>query len=381
MLLLKNALNSKFEKMDILIENGKIIELSPDKISERMNASNDVEVIDIEGNVVMPTFVDGHFHLRNPGQEYKQTYQEANDAVLRGGFSDVIALANTKPVCDNLDVIREIKANSDKLDINVFQVSSVTKNLAGKDLVNFEEMLTETTFFSDDGMNIDDEEVMRKALIKSKELGFVIFDHSQPETEMVVRNVKLAEETGGNLHFCHLSRKASLEAAIAAIDKGLNVSFEVTPHHLFAENLSYRVNPPIATQDDIEAIIKAIKGGYVRYIGTDHAPHTAEDKEKGAPGISNIEYAFQMVYKVFDDFGVSLETLEKLMCNQSGDMIGKNARIEVGAPADLVVVSTEPSVIDMTKSVLRSKNSPFHGRETKGQVLTTFIGGRLVYNA
>ncbi len=381
MLLLKNALNSKFENLEVLIDNGVIIELAPDKIAERLKDNDDVEVVDVEGNVIMPTFVDGHFHLRNPGQEYKQTYEEANAALLKGGFSDVIALANTKPVCDNLDVIREIKENSDKLDINVFQVSSVTKSLAGKKLVNFEEMITETKFFSDDGMNIDDEEIMRRALLKSKELGFVIFDHSQPETEMVIRNVKLAEETGGNLHFCHLSRKGSLEAAISAIDKGLNVSFEVTPHHLFAENLSYRVNPPIATRDDIEAIIKAIKDGYVRYIGTDHAPHTDEDKKNGAPGISNIEYAFQMVYKVFDDFGISLETLEKLMCHQSGDMIGKNARIEVGAPADLVIISTEPSTIDMSNSVLRSKNSPFDGRETKGRVLKTFIGGRLVYNA
>ncbi len=374
MLLIKNAFVVELDKtMDVLIEDEMITKVA-EKIEE------DCEVIDATGLFMMPSFSDSHFHLRNPGQEYKQTYKEANDACLKGGYTDVVALANTNPVVDNKEVIQEVIDHTKGLHLDVCQVSSVTKSLNGKDLVDFEEMLKYTTIFSDDGKNIDDEAVMKEALKKSKELGFVIMDHSEPESEMVKRNVALVEEVGGNLHFCHISKKESVDCLMAAKDRGLSVSFEVTPHHLFSTNLAYRVNPPIATKEDNEALIEAIKKGYVDCIGTDHAPHTQEDKKKGAPGIINIENAYAMVRKVFYDHDISLKTLVQLMSTSPSRFVNKTKGIKEGNVANIILVSDDEYCMDKEDLLTRSKNTPFDGMNVRGKVEMTISKGGIVYD-
>lgn len=366
---------------DVLVDDGRIKYIGKDKIAEYLKG-RDIRhrVVGAEGLYLLPSFVDSHFHLRNPGFEYKQTYEEASDACMKGGYTDVIAMANTKPTVDTCEVLREIKEKSSKFPLNVYQVGSVTKGLMGKELVDFESLMKETAIFSDDGKNIDDENIMKRALALSKELGFLIMDHSEPETEMVIRNLKLAEEVGGNLHFCHISKKGSVEAIVKAKEKGLHVTLEVTPHHIFSHGLSYRVNPPIATNEDRLFLIEAIKRGYIDYIGTDHAPHTHEDKEKGAPGIINIENAYSMIRKVFYDNNIGFMTMIELMATRPATLVNKERGIWEGLVADLILVSDGESKIDTEKFATRSKNTPFEGREVKGEVELTMVKGEVVYD-
>ncbi len=375
MLLIKNAFVVELDEItNILIEDGKI-----KKIGE-FDTHKDCEIIDAKGLFVMPSFSDSHFHLRNPGQEYKQTYMEANDACVKGGYTDVIALANTNPVVDRAELINEVQENTNQLSLDVYQVSSVTKGLNGKDLVDFDGLVKHTMIFSDDGKNVDDIDVMKEALEKSEELGFIIMDHSEPESEMVIRNIELVKEVGGNLHFCHISKKESIEALTKAKDEGVGITFEVTPHHLFSTDLDYRVNPPIATKEDVKALINAIKAGYVDSIGSDHAPHSDEDKKNGSPGIINIESAYSMVRKVFYENGIDMKTLIKLMSKWPAKLVGKERGIFEGSLADIVIVSDEEYKINKNGFVTRSKNTPFHGMDVRGKVLMTIAKGEIVYD-
>lgn len=366
---------------DVLIADGKIRCIGKEKIEAFLRGRKErYQLIKAEGFYLLPSFVDSHFHLRNPGFEYKQTYEEASQACMKGGYTDVIAMANTKPTVDSCEVLKEIKEKSSEFPLGVYQVGSVTKGLMGKELVDFEALMKETGIFSDDGKNIDDADVMKRALALSKKLGFLIMDHSEPETEMVIRNIKLAEEVGGNLHFCHISKKGSVEAIVKAKEKGLNVTLEVTPHHIFSHGLSYRVNPPIATNEDRLFLIEAIKRGYIDYVGTDHAPHTHEDKEKGAPGIINIENAYAMIRRVFYENNIDWNTMIDLMSKRPAFLVGKERGISEGMTADLVLVSDRESTIDTGTFVTRSKNTPFEGYEVKGQVELTVVKGEIEYD-
>lgn len=375
MLLIKNAFVVELDEItNILIEGDTIKSIGSE------GTEGALDIIDAKGMFVMPSFSDSHFHLRNPGHAYKQTYEEASAACMKGGYTDVIALANTNPVVDSIEVLREVKEHTDKLPLDVYQVASVTKALNGKELVDFDTLMDHTKIFSDDGKNVDDISIMKRALKKSEELGFLIMDHSEPESEMVKRNIELVKEVGGHLHFCHISKKESIEALVKAKDAGINVTFEVTPHHLFGIDLDYRVNPPIATKDDVEALIGAIKDGYVDAIGTDHAPHTEEDKKNGSPGIINIENAYSMIRKVFYEQGIDMNTLIQLMSKWPGKLVGKEKGIVEGSVADMVIVSDEEYKIDKESFVTRSKNTPFDGRDVRGRVLMTIAKGDVVYD-
>ncbi len=365
---------------DVLIEGQKISLVGREKIETYFKQFEGTKkTIDANGKYLLPSFSDSHFHLRNPGFEYKQTYEEANNACMKGGYTDVIAMANTKPVADNEIILQEVANRTKHLPLHVYQIASVTKGLQGKELVDFSKLMKWTDIFSDDGKNIDCAEVMKHALMKSKDLGFLIMDHSEPETEMVIRNIKLVEEVGGNLHFCHISRRKSVEAIVRAKEKGLNVTFEVTPHHLFSHDLNYRVNPPIATKEDSKALVWAIQQGYVDYIGTDHAPHSEEDKQKGAPGIINIENTFSMIRKVFYENNIDWNTLVNLMAKRPATLFGKTKGICEGTIADLILVSDKETTICTQDFVTRSKNTPYEGWEVRGKVELTIVKGEIIY--
>ena len=386
MILIKNAVltDEHIEmKEDILIEGKLIKYIGKDKIESFMKSPGekaDLKVIDAQGRYLLPSFTDMHFHLRNPGLEYKQTYTEANDACLRGGYTRVVAMANTVPVADCSEVIQTVADSMRDLPLEVIQIASVTKNLQGKELVDFEELMKYTGIFSDDGKNVDNPEILREALKKSAELGFMILDHDEPETEMVRRNLQILRETGGNLHFCHISRKESMQLIIKAKAEGLKVTVEVTPHHLFSHGLDYRVNPPIASEEDVKFLIESIKNGHVDVIGTDHAPHTDEDKANEAPGIINIETAYAMIRKVFRENNISMKTLAKLMSNNPSFMTGTDSHIREGSEANLVILSDEAWKIDSTKFVTRSRNTPYDGWEVVGKVEYTIAKGEIVYD-
>lgn len=380
MVLIKNAqIVDKYMNMqdDLLIEEGQIRLIGKGKIEAYLDANQgrEITVIDGTGKYLSPSLVDLHFHLRNPGLSYKQTYKEASDAAIKGGYTKVVAMANTQPVCDRAEVIEEVEDAMKGLPLTVIQAGAVSIGLAGSENVDYEKMVQKTRVFSDDGKNVDNPEIMKKALAKSKELGFIVMDHDEPETENVLRNIGLARETGGRLHFCHISKKESIEAIDQAKAEGLDVTYEVTPHHIFGYDIDYRVNPPFGSKEDHEAILKAIMENKVDAIGTDHAPHTDEDKAKGAPGIANIETAFGMVRKIFFENEISIQKQIELMSNNPSEILGADNRIQEGNRADLILYNDRDSVIDKAQFATRSKNTPFDQEKIKGIIEYTIVGG------
>ena len=366
---------------DVLIQEGKIHLIGKEKIQTYL-ASKEAQlleesIIDGSGKYLSPSFVDLHFHLRNPGLSYKQTYEEASAACIKGGYTKVVAMANTNPVCDKAEIVEEVHRAMQHLPLEVIQAGAVSVGLAGIENVDYAKMIEQTKIFSDDGKNVDNPQVMKKALSASKELGFIVMDHDEPETENVVRNLELARETGGRLHFCHISKKESIEAIRTAKAEGVRVSYEVTPHHIFAYDLDYRVNPPIGNAQDHLAILAAIRNEEVDAIATDHAPHSEEDKCKGAPGIANIETAFAMVRKIFFDNHISLQKQIELMSNNPSEMLGIDNRIAEGAIANLVLYSDKEAVIQKESFATRSRNTPFDGAKVRGTIEYTLVGGKI----
>lgn len=362
---------------DILIENGVIT-----KIDSNINIDN-YKVIRETNYIVMPSFIDMHTHLRDPGYIYKEDLESGQMAALKGGYTTLCSMANTNPVCDKQDIINYIIDKSQKLNLcNIKQVSAITKNLEGKEIVDIDLMRKYTNLFSDDGNTIINEEIMKKALGLSSKYNFKLLTHCQPEYEIVSRDLKLLENIGGNLHICHISLKDTLELIKKYKNKGLKFTCEVTPHHIFGYELDYKVNPSFGTKEDIDGLIQGIKDGYIDVIGSDHAPHSEEDKLNGSPGISNIEVAFSMVYKIFSENNISLNKLSEVMSYNPANILGINrGLIKEGYIADLVLVDINKEYgINTNEFISKSKNNPFNGHRVKGQVVATIKDGHVIYD-
>jgi dihydroorotase len=360
---------------DVLIEDGLIKSVVKKHETPKDKADT--------GIVLMPGFVDLHVHFREPGFTKKEDLKSGSLAALKGGFTHVVTMGNTMPPCSTVEVIEMINDKVKKLDLmGITQVSTVTKNLAGEELVDIEEMVKHTNLFSDDGCTIFNDDIMRSALIESKVKGFKILAHTQPETEIVKRDIKIQEEVGGNLHICHISKKDTLEEIIRAKKNNQNITCEVTPHHLFKSEIDYKVNPSFRTENDRQYLIeKGLKEGYIDVIATDHAPHTAEDKEGGSPGISLIEVAFGMINKVFHENDIDLNRLSELMSYNPSKFLGLNGGlIEEGLSADLVLIDLDAEeYINTSDFVSRGKNNPFNGEKIRGKILSTIKSGIVKY--
>lgn len=364
-------------KSDLLVENGKI-----SKINSNIEIEN-INTIDGGHYVLMPSFIDLHTHLRDPGLTHKEDLESGQKAALKGGFTVLCPMANTKPVCDNPEVINYIINKAENLDLcDIKQVCSITKNLEGDEMIDIKSMIEHTRLFSDDGYTLHNTEIMRDALKLSKELNFKVLTHCQPEFEIVERDLKLLEEVGGNLHICHISLKETLDEIKKYKDRGYKFTCEVGPHHIYGYGLDYKVNPSFAEEEDMKYLIQGIKDGYIDMIGTDHAPHTQEDKENGAPGISNIEVAFQMVNKVFSENQISLNKLSEMMSANPAKLLGLNqGLIEEGLRADLVLIDESyEDVIDTSNFISKGKNNPFNGQRVKGKVIMTIKNGKIMYD-
>ena len=364
-------------KSDLLVENGKI-----SKINSNIEIEN-INTIDGGHYVLMPSFIDLHTHLRDPGLTHKEDLESGQKAALKGGFTVLCPMANTKPVCDNPEVINYIINKAENLDLcDIKQVCSITKNLEGDEMIDIKSMIEHTRLFSDDGYTLHNTEIMRDALKLSKELNFKVLTHCQPEFEIEERDLKLLEEVGGNLHICHISLKETLDEIKKYKDRGYKFTCEVGPHHIYGYGLDYKVNPSFAEEDDMKYLIQGIKDGYIDMIGTDHAPHTQEDKENGAPGISNIEVAFQMVNKVFSENQISLNKLSEMMSANPAKLLGLNqGLIEEGLRADLVLIDENyEDVIDISNFISKGKNNPFNGQRVKGKVIMTIRNGKIMYD-
>lgn len=367
----------------VLIREGKILRVMEEALRE--TDFPEEKVLDGKGMALMPSFIDLHAHMREPGYEYKEDLESGLSAALAGGFTWVCAMANTEPVTDSKEKLAWILGKAQKLDLaRLIQVCAVTRDFADDPqvLVDFEAIRPLTPVFSNDGKNMEDPKAMEEALRASSRHDFLLSCHCEPETEMVERYIETAKKAGGNLHICHISTRKTMEAIRQAKKDGVDITCEVTPHHLFAWDDTYRVAPPIAKKDDVEALVEGIRDGMVDVLATDHAPHSPEDKEKGSPGISNIEYAFAVYHTVFKEHGLSLQRLSQMLSARPARMLGLEAgQIREGLTADLVLVDLEAEeTIDPGRFLSKGKNTPFAGRTVKGKIITTIKGGNVKYD-
>lgn len=365
-------------KSDLLVSNGII-----SKIDQNIKVKNEsVNIVDGNGYVLMPSFIDLHTHLRDPGLTHKEDLETGQRAALKGGFTVLCPMANTKPVCDNKEVMEYVLNKAKNLDLcDIKQVCAITKDLDGQEMIDIPSMRKYTDLFSDDGYTLFNKKIMKDVLKLSSELDFKVLTHCQPEFEIVSRDLKMLKEVGGNLHICHISLEDTLNEIKKYKNEGYKFTCEVGPHHIYGYGLDYKVNPSFAKEKDMRALIDGIKDGYIDMIGTDHAPHTEDDKKAGSPGISNIEVAFGMVNKVFKENNISLNKLSEMMSANPAKLLGLNqGLIEEGLRADLVLIDeNEEDIIDTNKFISKGKNNPFNNQKIIGKVIMTIRDGKIAY--
>ncbi len=405
------------DTLDILIDKGKFVDIKP-KIE-----GDGLKVIDASRLVVAPGFIDMHVHLREPGQEDKETIMTGALAAARGGFTSIACMPNTAPVNDTRGVteyiISEAKRNA---VVNVFPIAAVTKGLCGEELTDMVDLKSAgAVAFSDDGHPIENSLVMRRALEYSKLLDTLIIDHCEEknlsgdgimhegyysyklgirgipassEEIMVARDIILAKKTDAKVHIAHLSVKGAVELLKQAKKENVKITAEVTPHHLFLNDAhlesfdtNLKVNPPLRSSEDVRALLEAVRGGYIDAFATDHAPHTPDEKDveiDQAPfGINGLETAVPLLLdKLINKNIITLEKFIAMISTNPARILGlKNkGKISVGADADLTILKLHQEVV-VNKNQFRSKshNTPFHGWKLKGVPVMTIVAGKIVF--
>lgn len=421
--------------MDILIKNGRVVDPSLnldevtdvlirkgtiDKIGSNLKAPASVEVFDATDLVVSPGFIDLHTHLREPGQEHKETIRTGTTAAVRGGYTAVCAMANTIPPNDERAVTEMIVAESQRQGFcRVYPVGAVSKGLQGEALAELADLkLAGCVAFSDDGMPVANAQLMRRALEYSRMLDLPIVVHEEDpaltengvmhegyystllgmagipaasEETMTWRDVILLELTGGRLHIAHLSTRGAVDAVRAAKKKGLRVTAEVTPHHLAladAEVVSFSTNlkmkPPLRSGSHIDSLIEAVADGTIDVIATDHAPHHPDEKDVEfdlAPfGIIGLETAFAVVCDLLHHGGrVDLSRLVDLFsCGPARLFELPGGTLKKGELGDVTIFDPDGEV-RFDSFVSKSKNSPFTSRPYRGRIMATVVGGVVRY--
>lgn len=374
---------------NVIVENGLIQEVQI--LDEKPNPSDPVW---------LPAFTDLHAHFRDPGFTYKEDIESGSRAAVRGGYTAVNLMPNTKPVVSSMQQARDVETRIHALGlVYANQVVSMTLEEKGQDCSHLLNIPAGTIpFVSDDGKGVNRDDVMEEIFNICKKKDFLIMAHEEDaryspadlrmaENAMTFRDLALCEKTGGSIHFCHVSTIESIQAIAAAKAKGLHVSCEVCPHHIYfnAEQANhYRVAPPFRDDADIEALIKALQDGTADTISTDHAPHTPEDKTRGANGISGIETAFALCYtKLVKGGFLTLNHLVKLMSTTPSAMMRlPKGSFKEGMMADFVKVDLDnPYTIHAEEFASRGKNTPFEGQVVYGKVLETVREGKTVYKA
>ena len=388
-MLIKNAKLSDGTRVDVLIRNGKIAGLMQD-----MPAHGE-EVIDAAGRTLLPGFIDLHCHWRTPGFEYKEDIATGSAAAAGGGYTFVNLMPNTKPVCSSAAQAHAVMDEAERLGIcGANQTISITENFDGHTLDHLKSLPEDLRFITEDGKGVQNNQVMAKAFAICAQRDLVLMSHAEDmeiskwdyrlaENIETVRNLHLSEYYGTRLHMCHVSTKEAVAAIGDAKRRGVPVTCEVTPHHLWFADTDYRVNPPIRQAEDVEALVEAIRTGVVDAIATDHAPHSAEDKANGAAGMIGLETAFGVCYtKLCREQGLDLYYLEALMSRFPAAILGLAGKgaIQVGMDADLTLVELDtPYVVDAAAMHSKSHNTPFDGATLYGRVDLTIRGGRVTY--
>ena len=397
---------------DVLLDGNQIV-----KIGKVEDAADDCQIIDASGQIEAPGLIDVHVHFRDPGFTYKEDLTTGAAAAAAGGFTTVVCMANTKPVVDSVEIYEEIAERCKKLPIRVLQAAAVSKGFQGKELVDMDALYKAgVKGFTDDGLPLMNENVVRKAMEKAKELDVPISLHEedpayikQPgvnqgkvskqlgyggasymaEAVMVKRDCQLALETGASVDIQHISSAQAVEYVKEAKEKGAHVTAEASPHHFTLTEeavLKYgtlaRMNPPLRTEEDRMRIIKGLQEGTIEVIATDHAPHSKEEKEKSlaeAPsGITGLETALGLGITELVDKGYlsMMELLEKMTVNPAKLYHLPQGRLQEGCPADLVIFDPEEEwIVKDYKS--KASNSPFTGWKLKGKVKYTICDGKI----
>ncbi len=404
------------QKMDILIEDNKIV-----KIANQINDVAD-NTIDCTGLMVMPGMIDMHCHLRQPGFEYKETIETGSKSAVKGGFTTICPMPNTKPTPDNKEVLKEIIEEAKRVNLcNVLPYASVSKGEKGEELVDFEEMKQAGAIaFSDDGMPVVNAKMMRQAMINADLQNSFVASHCEeksvaagainagevadklgvegvlPEAEeiMAAREIVISETNKVRGHICHISTKTSVAMIRDAKKRGVKITCETCPHYysftvkeVLTSGTNAKMNPPLREEEDRLAIIKGLQDGTIDAIITDHAPHSEEEKQKPlsqAPnGIIGFETALAAsITNLIEPKHLSYLDLVRLTSYTPAKLLKLETKgqLKEGYDADITIFDPNMEYVYEKESIVsKSKNTPFIGKTLKGKVMYTIVGGRIVY--
>lgn len=406
----------KSRDFEVLIGDGIILDLG-----RGLPVPADTDVIDVGNCLISSSFVDVHVHFREPGYSYKETIATGSRAAAHGGYGAVCTMPNLDPVPDtpeNLAMQQEIIDRDAVID--VFPYASITMGRKGTELVDMDALKDACIAFSDDGSGVQDDDMMRAAMTKAAALDAIIAAHcednsllrggyihdghwcaehghkgicSESEWGQIARDLKIAEETGCRYHVCHISTKESVQLIREAKARGVKVSCETGPHYLvlceddMQEEGRFKMNPPLRSAEDRDALVEGLIDGTIDVIATDHAPHSAEEKSRGlagsAMGVVGIETAFPVLYTGLVKTGrLSMERLLEAMSETPRRLFGIGGGLEKFMPADIVVIDLEDRYrIDTAEFLSMGKATPFEGVEVYGRVKMTFKDGNIVYKA
>lgn len=408
--------NGRDDKRNLLIAEGKIV-----SVDAKLEDMKDARILDGAGLIAAPGFVDVHVHFRDPGLTYKEDIETGAKAAARGGFTTVVCMANTRPAVDNPETLSYVLEKGKRTGIHVRSCACVTKGMQGRELTDMEALRgLGAAGFTDDGIPILDQALLRKAMEEAARLGVPISLHEEDpafiennginqgrvsaelgiggssdraEIDLVERDCLLAQETGAKVNIQHISAAGAVEAVRRAKARGANVTAEVTPHHftlteeaVLTFGTCAKMNPPLRTEADRRALIEGLKDGAIDMIATDHAPHSQEEKERPlteAPsGIIGLETALALgiTELVKPGYLTLMELMEKMSRNPALLYGFDYSGIVPGAPADLVLFDENESwtVEDFSSKAV---NSPFRGRKLQGKVRYTICGGKIVYES
>ncbi len=404
--------------LDIVIADGNIVEIKQDALAG--GANKESKIIDASGKIVAPGLIDMHVHLRDPGYEYKETIETGSRAAAFGGFTAVCCMPNTNPVNDCRQVTEYIVKKAVKADIvRVYPVAAISKGLKGDRLCEYGELKDAGAIaVSDDGNPVMNSQLMRRALEYSSGFNLPVISHCEDfdlvsdgamnegavatkmglsgipnaaESIMVLRDIALCELTGVPVHIAHVSTRESVRAIRDAKKRGVPVTAETAPHYFSLTdasikdyNTNSKMNPPLRTEQDREAICQGLVDGTIDVIATDHAPHSIIEKavefDQAANGIIGLETAVPLGLKLVEAGIIDITDLIEKMSKNPARILGLKTGLEIGKTADITIIDPEISYcIDADRFQSLSRNTPFDGWDVKGRAVLTMVGGKVVY--
>ncbi len=407
--------------LNIAIKDSNIIDIFPSNLTK--NEYSDFNHINCQNLTAVPSFVDIHSHLREPGFEYKETIESGANAAKSGGFTDICCMANTSPVVDNEEVVKYILSKSASTGISVYPIAAITKGLKGESLTEFGHLVDAgVVAFSDDGSDVNNSFLMKSAFEYANFFNKPIFCHSEDqklsangvmnegyysmlaglhgnpsisEEVAVFRNIKIAEYTGARVHICHVSSRGSVALINQAKKSYGRITAESAPHYTYLTdkdvyqsdyNTNFKINPPIRGEADRYTIIEGLRDDTIDCIATDHAPHAEHEKEvefdKAPFGAIGFETAFPVCYQMVINNKLTIEKLISKMSIEPAKIIGiEKNEIELGEVADITIINLQLEKVYKKEEIYsKSKNSPFIDSKFKGWVVATICKGRIVYN-